>query len=47
MAGGLVLAALAGLLMPSARRLRPAAGQRERASSGMLGGEAAAGSSSP
>jgi EmrB/QacA subfamily drug resistance transporter len=47
MAGGLVLAALAGLLMPSARRLRPAAGQREHAASGMLGGETAAGSASP
>jgi MFS family permease len=47
MAGGLVLAALAGLLMPSARRQRAATGQREQPASSLLGGEAAAGSGSP
>jgi EmrB/QacA subfamily drug resistance transporter len=47
MGAGLVLAALAGLLMPSARRLRPASGQREHPAPSVLGGEAAAGSSSP
>jgi EmrB/QacA subfamily drug resistance transporter len=47
MGAGLVLAALAGLLMPSARRLRQASGQREHPAPSVLGGEAAAGSSSP
>jgi EmrB/QacA subfamily drug resistance transporter len=47
MAAGLVLAALAGLLMPSARRLRQAPGQREHPAPSVLGGETAAGSSSP
>jgi EmrB/QacA subfamily drug resistance transporter len=50
MAAGLVLAALAGLLMPSARRLRQASAQREHpapSAPSVLGGETAAGSSSP
>ena len=47
MGAGLVLAALAGLLMPSARRLRQASVQREHPAPSVLGGEAAAGSSSP
>ena len=47
MGAGLVLAALAGLLMPSARRLRQASAQREHPAPSVLGGEAAAGSSSP
>ena len=47
MGAGLVLAALAGLLMPSARRLGQASAQREHPAPSVLGGEAAAGSSSP
>ena len=47
MGAGLVLAALAGLLMPSARRLRQASAQREHPAPSVLGGETAAGSSSP
>jgi hypothetical protein len=40
MAGGLVLAALAGLLIPSARRLRPTAGlPAEAAQPSVAGGE--------
>ena len=38
MAGGLVLAALAGLLMPSARRLRQLAGEPEHAELAMVAG---------
>jgi hypothetical protein len=38
MAGGLVLAALAGLLIPSARGLRRAAGEPEHAELALLAG---------
>ena len=43
MTGGLVLAALAGLLIPSARRLPQMAGEPEHAGTAMIAGGTAAG----
>jgi hypothetical protein len=43
MTGGLVLAALAGLLIPSARRLRPVAGESEHPEMAVLPGGTVAG----
>jgi hypothetical protein len=47
MAGGLVLAALAGLLIPSAQRLRPAAAEPDQGEIARVAGATAAADSGP